>query len=204
MKKISEEDFERMKGKNLGEGSERTCYLYSYSCEKCLKISKKKNCGQTMREIGYFQRLKKRNVNVSFLPKFYESFCTDRYVGYVQECFLSRANGGIWDVVAPLDQYIANTANDIKMIHEELNLLKKQMIENNIICCDLSTSNILKVKNEKVEKLVVIDGFGYSELVPLCEYVRLIGRKKIERQWDKLENRILIWLEERDLKLKSI
>lgn len=78
------------------------------------------------------------------------------------------------------------------------------MIENNIICCDLSTSNILKVKNEKVEKLVVIDGFGYSELVPLCEYVRLIGRKKIERQWDKLENRILIWLEERDLKLKSI
>jgi len=200
VKKISEEDLEKMKGKILGEGSERTCYLYSYSCEKCLKISKKKNCEQTMREIGYFQRLKKRNVKVNFLPEFYESFCTDRYVGYVQECFLSKANGGIWDVVSPLDQYIANTGNDIKMIREELSLLKKQMIESNVICCDLSTSNVLKVKNEEVEKLVVIDGVGYSELVPLCEYMRLIGRRKIERQWNKLENRISIWLEKRALK----
>ena len=124
-------------------------------------------------------------------------------IGTLDMCksvFLSKVNGGIWDVVSPLDQYIANTENDIKMIREELSLLKKQMIESNVICCDLSTSNVLKVKNEEVEKLVVIDGVGYSELVPFCEYMRLIGRRKIERQWNKLENRISIWLEKRALK----
>ena len=79
---------------------------------------------------------------------------------------------------------------EVEEVQRELNELKQEMMAKNIICSDLSASNILKVRRGGDSKLVVIDGFGATELFPVCKYLKLFGKKKLERQWEKLERRI--------------
>ena len=83
-----------------------------------------------------------------------------------------------------------NFAIRIVNLYNFLNELKQEMMAKNIICSDLSASNILKVRRGGYSKLVVIDGFGATELFPVCKYLKLFGKKKLERQWEKLERRI--------------
>lgn len=177
-------------GKKIGVGSERSCYINAADPRKCFKISKKANCDQTLREIEYFRFLKCRGVDAYFIPKIYKIFESENFVGYEQECFLEKEKGGIYDEVYSLDRYILKRDSDLMLVKYDLENLKNVMIEKNIICSDLSASNILKVKTGGASKLVVIDGYGASEFFPLCKYLRFLGKKKIERQWKKLERRI--------------
>lgn len=135
--------------------------------------------------------MQKRGIEASFIPKFYGAFETDDCIGYEQECFLIKENGGIYDDVLPFDRYILSKPNEIEKIKIELMALKSEMVNKNIICSDLSASNVLKVSgDEKNNKIVVIDGYGPSELLPLCQYVKFLGKMKLERQWNKFERRI--------------
>lgn len=184
-------DISSLIGKEIGCGSERKCYIKALDPCRCLKISKRQNSDQTIREIKYFEFLQKRGIEASFIPKFYGAFETDDCIGYEQECFLIKENGGIYDDVLPFDRYILSKPNEIEKIKIELMALKSEMVNKNIICSDLSASNVLKVSgDEKNNKIVVIDGYGPSELLPLCQYVKFLGKIKLERQWNKFERRI--------------
>lgn len=183
-------DISSLLGKEIGYGSERKCYIKAFDPCRCLKVSKRQNSDQTVREIKYFEYLQKRGIEASFVPKFYGAFETDDYIGYEQECFLIKENGGTYDDVLTFDRYILNNPNEIKKIKIELMVLKSEMINKNIICSDLSASNVLKVRMGENNKIVVIDGYGPSELLPLCQYVKFLGKMKMERQWDKFEKRI--------------
>lgn len=184
-------DIDSLVGEEIGAGSERRCYIKASDPGRCLKISKKQNSDQTVREIKYFEFLRMRGIEVSFMPKFYGSFETIDYIGYEQESFLARERGGVYDEVYSFDQYILSSLNDVKRIQVELMRLKSEMFEKNIICSDLSASNVLKVKKDgAIDKIVVIDGYGPSELLPLCQYVKILGNFKMKRQWDKFERRL--------------
>lgn len=56
-----------------------------------------------------------------------------------------------------------------------------------IIISDLHAGNMMIYCDEagNIKRLIVVDGFGSPEAIPLAKYFRYFGRKKIDRQWAK-------------------
>lgn len=187
-------DFERAKGVKIGEGSERSCFLNAFDSNRCFKVSRQENSLQTRREIKFFEDLSKKNIKLSFLPIYYGAFKIKNFIGYEQESFVDHTRGGNYDSVVSLGEYIEDSKNDLEKILHDLNQIKFEMLSKNILCCDLSTSNIIVAISKNNARYVIIDGFGATEFIPICKYFKFFGRKKIERQWKKLEQRLIPWI----------
>lgn len=180
MKFLNKTNFEEIKGKLIGKGSEKECYLHKNDNTRCLKVGHTNNCKQVKREIKYLEYLRKTGkIQATFIPKFYGAFNTLEFVGYEQECFLDRKKGGSYDVACPLRQCLQAKDCSKELIRKELSALKDEMIKYNIICNDLHEGNIFRVKNGSISKMVIIDGFGPSELIPLCIYFKYFGKKRL-------------------------
>lgn len=191
------DSIESLLGKKLGVGSEKECFIKAKDSRRCVKISRKTRSNQIKREIDYFYFLSKRKIKASFVPVFYGAFETPDFIGYEQECIVGKDFGGGFDSVRSLSDYIEDPKTNIEMIGEMLRSLKKEMIDLNIICCDLHGGNVLVTEIQNKVKLVVIDGFGAPEFFPLCKYINILGRIKIKRQWEKFEKRLRICIETR-------
>lgn len=185
-------DLSKIQGKLLGHGSEKFCYLNKLDNSRCIKISNIVNCSQIKREINYFKFLERNKIHASFVPKFYGVIELRDYIGYEQECFLDKEHGGVYDLVWLLWDFIEDKNNDEDLILKELSRLKDEMLETNIICSDLHGGNIFRVVSKSIAKLVIVDGYGVPEFVPISKYYKYFGNKKIERQWDKFMRRLEI------------
>ena len=190
MKKLSNDILLNMKADHIGTGSEKKVYLKKGDPSRCIKISLKEKSKQILREIIFFNRLSKKQSFPYFVPKYYGSFQTPDFIGYEQECFLERSNGGFFDVAMPLSTYIENYSDSIQEIQREIYQLKYDMLSSLIVCSDLHGENVYKTIQNGNSRLVVIDGYGYPELIPIYRFVKYFARKKILRQWEKFENRI--------------
>lgn len=180
-----------IKGDLIRSGSEKECYVNKFDNTRCLKLGRESSCKQIKREIAYFKYMIKCGKDkATFVPHFYSEFKTKDFIGYEQECFLDKNKGGIYDRAWPLWMWLRNSSVDRSIIIEELKQLKAEMIRYNIICNDLHEGNIFRVEKNSKVRLVIIDGFGPSELIPLCQYINFFGRKKIERQWNKFQIRM--------------
>lgn len=191
MKLAAISDLESIKGTLIGSGSEKECFINKLDNTKCIKLGRKDNCKQVKREICYFRyMIETGKIRASFVPRFYQAFETQYFIGYEQECFLDKENGGIYDRAWPLWKWIQTSTIEAKDLIKELNHLKEEMIEFNIICNDLHEGNIFRVEKESKTRMVIIDGYGASEFIPICQYIKFIGRQKIERQWNKFSLRM--------------
>lgn len=194
---ISQSQFFDIKGKFISEGSEKKCYLHRTDPSKCIKISNKNNCSQTIREIKYFSSLPKKH-KFSCIPTFYGAFTVNNFIGFEQECYLSKEQGGIYDFSCFLEDYILNLNNTENLIFNLLNQLKTEMLSQHIVCSDLHPWNILYVEKGTISKLVIIDRFGTTELIPYYRYINFFAKQKINRQWSKLQRRLLPIFEKRN------
>lgn len=131
------------------------------------------------------------------MPKYYGSFRSENIVGYEQECFLEVKNGGVFEKVVSLGEYVADKTNDEKDIRKKLIIFKHQILDSKVICCDLSTSNIVVVRQGAAERFVIIDGLGGTEFIPINSLFDCLRKRKAERQWEKLEVRLKRWYEMR-------
>ena len=171
-------------GKLIGYGTERRCYENLDNSQTCLKVSKLSACTQTQREIKYFKLLTKRGVHPNFLPKFYGSFTLKDQIGFEQEYL--RSTDKLRAVT--LKQYILEASQEqFLKIEHLLENIKQEMIRFNVIVSDMRTGNtLLLVDNQqKINRIVFVDGFGSPEFIPLPIYCPFFGRMKIERQWKK-------------------
>ena len=58
------------------------------------------------------------------------------------------------------------------------------MFKYNIISRDISANNLLYKRETETEgKLIIIDGLGNAELIPLSNYFNYLAQKKIIRKW---------------------
>lgn len=71
------------------------------------------------------------------------------------------------------------------------------MLSHHIVCSDLHPWNILYVEKDAISKLVIIDGFGTTELIPYYRYINFFAKQKINRQWSKLQRRLIPIFEKR-------
>ena len=171
-------------GKLIGYGTERTCYENPHNPDTCFKVSRREHAKQTLREIKYFNFLKKKKISASFLPKYYGSYITKEYVILEQEYL--HPNDEYSTIL--LREYITQaTEQELFELDEILDEVKEEMIKKNIIVSDLRTGNTLLfiTPSHLIHRLVFLDGFGSPEFIPLPIYCPYFGKKKIQRQWTK-------------------
>lgn len=183
-------DLEKIKGIELGRGSNKIVYCHKEHPDRCLKICLKNKATTTIKEIEYFKFLKKRQIQASFIPEFYGAFEGDNYIGLEQESFTDKQNGGQYDSVRFLSDCICDPASNLEEIMQMLDALKNEMIQSNVIVSDLHGRNIFRIVKGQCIRLVIIDGYGSPEAFPLPQYFRFLGKMKIERQWKKLMRRL--------------
>lgn len=173
-------------GKFLGRGAERFCYENLDNPDTCLKVSKKTSWKQTRRELAYVRFLKWRGIFPSFMPKFYDLHETEDSYILEQEYFHDTNE----QKVLTVHQYVLVATDDgLRVLEKLLNDVKAEMIRFNIIVCDLRTINFMVLINRKTNlpfRIVVFDGYGSPEFIPLPNWIPLLGKRKIERQWKKL------------------
>jgi serine/threonine protein kinase len=165
------------------------CYKHPDNPSRCIKISKKSQAKQTKREIKYLNYLKAKGVSFSHIPEFYNVIETQDSIGMEVE-LVSNFDGSR---ALNIRHYVEenHTSEDITQLKLALKELKDNLIENNIIPCDLLMSNLLVTRLNHGIKVVLIDGFGTADAIPLANYVKFVGNRKIERKWSKFIDKFL-------------
>ncbi len=174
----------------IGEGSERKCYQDPKNPAHLIKISPKQNAKQTLREIAYYQYLIDHNIPFDHIPHFYGKFEQDGFIGIEQELILDFPDSK--ERALRLGEYLDLPLSDadIAELHQALTHLKNYLMKWNIVVSDLQISNVVIQKNKDGMRLVIIDGLGGTELIPLSYWFKSVCRKKTVRHWAKFCRKI--------------
>ena len=174
----------------IGGGSERKCYQDPLNPARLIKISPKNNAKQTRREIEYYQHLIDHKVPFDHIPLFYGKFEQDNYIGVDQEMILASPSSS--DRAPRLEEFLDTSPSkaEISELHIALDKLKNYLMKWNIVVNDLQISNIVVQKKDNGIRLVIIDGLGGTELIPLSHWFKSICQQKITRHWAKLCRKI--------------
>lgn len=173
----------------IGRGDERTCYLNPEDPTRCIKVSCKEKAKQSKREIRYFQYLLKRDVAFTHIPKFYRVVETKDYIGIEQERIIDSFGKQPLDLFHYLHKPLSSEQQ--RLFWNAMDSLKAYLIEYNIIPCDMMMSNMLVVECDSGIKIMMIDGLGGAEWLPLSDYIPCLGKKKINRKWREFVERVL-------------
>jgi len=172
----------------IGEGEIRTCYLHPENLDLCIKIPKKHiEREYTVKEIVYMLKLGKRDKS-----KFKYPF----YSNYHGEVKTNLGKGQVFDLVRDettgeisktLEYYLLNESNlKDAVLEDALLLLKQQMIDNKVFTRDLRARNLCckLLKNNSV-RLVVVDGIGHRDFIPLADWFHYFSKKKVQRSFKR-------------------
>lgn len=170
-------------GKLIGKGMERACYENKDNPNTCFKVSRKEHSKQTLREGAYFKYLQKKNISPSFMPKFIGLYETEDFFILEQE----RVKNTEEIKTQTLRDFVFKASEDqMVKLEKLLENLKEEMLRLNVIVSDMRTTNILVLThNDEPFKIMIFDGYGTPEFIPLPNIIPFLGAKKIERQWNK-------------------
>lgn len=167
----------------IGKGSERWCYQHPLDANRCVKIAvhapKAGRKPQSEREAKYFTLLKNRSVPFTHLPD---------YLG-IEETSLGQ--GYIFALVRDDDDSVSPQLLDIiqdlptSEIQQLMQELKDYMLRYGIIPCDMSARNMLVQTHKGKSRLILVDGVGNRDFIPLATYFLPFARMKIARIWQK-------------------
>lgn len=198
MTAVNESDISRLIGPVLASGSERVCVQNLENPFSCFKISKFGPSRQTVREIKYFKFLKKRAITSSFLPIFFGGYYYNGQLVIEQELIKDRPEEGLFAFC--VEEFVGSASEEqFAELQQYLRALYKELTTKNIIICDLHAGNLMVYCDRvgRIKRLIVIDGFGSPEAIPLAKYIPFFGRRKMERQWNKFKRTFVETLKRR-------
>lgn len=169
----------------IGEGATQKCFKHPTNKNLCVKIPKEGiNIKKLNNELRYYKKINKRvkEINYNFFSKFYYEIETSLGKGYVYDLVRDQKNGNVSKTLAHYLLEENKTFSD-KILYEAFNRMTEMMIKYKIIMQDFWAVNICCriLKNNKIE-MVIIDGLGHKDKIPLVDYSSFLSRKKIERR----------------------
>lgn len=183
----------------LAQGANRVCYIHPEDPNKILKIIKPgNNTRKKKRQSSWFKKLRPEssfNDNIQEFKdfKWMETHKKDIYRHFpifygFEETDLGNALSVELIKIHPekieslsMENYL-KTYGFTKEILKALDELSIFLYENVIITRDLRAFNILiRYHNNKIQ-LVIVDGLGNSDFLPLSNYIPFWGRLKIKRK----------------------
>ncbi len=173
----------------IGKGLDRECYLHPEDTSKCIKITVSGDYRQHRDDIKYYSRLQKRRISWQQLAQFYGP------------CSTSLGDGLVFEVIRDHDGTISKSLRDYilndtlpfsrEKLNNELARLKSYILEQAIIMRDLKDDNLLLQRLDSGNtRLVIIDGIGNNELIPVSELTPALTSRKIERKWAKFHRKL--------------
>lgn len=188
-------------------GGTRLCYLHPTDESRCIKVlrsdrtpSERRKLATGMRKFRSlrhwddqlkeqmaYRELMSRHGNALWehVPQFHEVVATDLGLGIVTTVF-RNFNG---DFPLNLDQQIPlGIDSPLQVAIDEF---KKWLRSELVLTRNLLPHNIIAVR-ESVDRcrLVVVDGLGNSEWIPIASWFKSVARLKIERKISRFEQRI--------------
>lgn len=167
----------------IGKGAERTCYQNPNDLSRGIKVSNKGSAKQTLREIKFFEKLKKNDCSFKYIPDYYGKVETSELLGIEQEIIRNEDNSVSMNISEYMVQKEGLTGLD--EVLSALSELKAFLIENRIIPSDLVVSNLLVKEVQNRIELNLIDGFGNTEFIPISDLIPFFNEKKINRKFEK-------------------
>lgn len=133
-----------------------------------------------------FKFLKKRGISSSFIPAFIDNFETKEEIIIEQELITDHPEQNLF--AFRVEEFVADASDkQLAKLEQLFRELYRELKDKNIIISDLHAGNMMIYCDEagNIKRLIVVDGFGSPEAIPLAKYFRYFGRKKIDRQWAK-------------------
>ncbi|MXZ56107.1 MAG: hypothetical protein F4227_08035 [Gammaproteobacteria bacterium] len=188
-------------------GGTRLCFVHPDDSNKCIKVLREDRTPQTRRqltkgikklrpvkhwddqqkELTAYRQLLARNTQVLWhhIPEFFGSVETDLGLGIVTRIF--RNFDGKFpknleeEVPHGIDDSLKNGIADFKAwLRQEL-----------VVTRDLLPHNIIVVRDSMQHcRLMIVDGLGNSEWIPVSTWFRFFARRKIERKIFKFNHRV--------------
>lgn len=172
----------------IGEGMGRKCYIHPENNNLCIKIASPRGKRSSEREKSYFKRLHWYGKSFEHIADYKGSIDTNNGSGDLYE--LVRDYDG--NISKNLEYYF--DMNDKKITSKMLGLIEDLRVylkEQYILFSDLDMDNMLVQKiDEKSWKLVMIDGVGDNNQIPLLEFIKPLGIKRNAKKWDLFKIRI--------------
>jgi len=168
----------------ISQGRNRRCYQHPEFSDRCIKVLHDDSPLKTQqRETRYFKKLTRRGVSWEMVVPLLDEVETNLGDGVVFE-LLRDADG---DISRTLDYYICQDKPELNnWIVTEIEHLKQYLLDQNIIFRDLNPLNILVQEVQAGSlRLMVIDGIGHNDYIPLCDFSKNYGGKKIKRTWNR-------------------
>ncbi len=168
----------------ISRGDNRSCYVHPENSQRCIKVLHADTPAKVnRREQKYYEVLQKRGISWDRLAHYYGIEQTDQGPGLVFE-LVRDCDGSISKTV---DFYLKlndeKTNNDIV---NQIELLKQYFLTEAIVFRDLIMLNLLMKKEaEQQYHLIVIDGVGHNDALPLCNFSRTVAERKIKRIWNR-------------------
>ncbi|MGK0499639.1 MAG: hypothetical protein ACJAYG_001281 [Oceanicoccus sp.] len=171
----------------IGRGEDRVCYLHPGDDDRCIKVTVSGDDRQSNDEKKIYRLLQKKSMPWQHLAKFFGVVTTNLGEGLVYE-LIRNHDGKAATTLAAQIKAGAITARLYELLLREL---KQYLLDYGVIFRDLSTDNImLRQVDEKKQQLVIIDGLGNNEWLPLSSYIKPLARRKILRKWQKFESKL--------------
>ncbi|MGC1472421.1 MAG: YrbL family protein [Psychroserpens sp.] len=174
------------------------CYQHPENPNLCVKVVKNEATAPTVNrhdnEIKYYKKLNKRNskrYKYQFYSKLIATKSTNLGVGQVFEIVRDDITN---DISKTLEYYLLNLTESITLdkLKSSFKILVDLMVKHRIIVTDLRPQNICcKIKQDGEIEMVLIDGLGHRDFIPLVDWFSFFSKKKIYRRLDKYKMRDL-------------
>ena len=173
----------------IGRGKERICFLHPQDQNKIIKVVHTLESKQMIREIQIYRELEKRqDISYEHIPKYYGEVTTDKGIGHIFD--LARNSDG--SAPKTLHWHIKNGTH-LGAFHAHLEKLRAYLLQHSIVFCnDMSyDGNILVTESDDGSlKLIIVDGLGDVAFIKWDNYLDYFVKKKIDRRWKKLMQRL--------------
>lgn len=198
---------------NLGQqtpfavGGTRLCFVHPDDSNKCVKVLRPDRTPQARRKLttgikklrpvkhwddqlkeltAYRQLLAREKPTLwHHIPEFFGSVETDIGIGIVTRIFRN------FDGKFPrnLEQEVPDGIDGV--LRAGIDQFKKWLRHELVVTRDLLPHNIIVVRDSsELCRLMIVDGLGNSEWIPVSTWFRSFARRKIERKIAKFEHRV--------------
>ena len=169
----------------IGVGSERKCFIHPHDNRKCIKITHKfgrRTVARCKREIKYSLKYSTLPDHSRSIPQYFGKVDTNLGDGQVFELVLDY-DGNISN---KLSEYIKTNETNISL-KDKISDLYQSFLESRVLVSDFHPGNLV-IQKSSVDnyQLVMIDGFGNSDFIKICDYSHFFLKKKLIRKFRRM------------------
>ena len=174
----------------LGKGSSRLCYLHPEDPGKCIKITYSRNLDIEKQELKHYRHHRRRGISWEMLAQTYGRIETSKGSGVI----FSLARDFDGSISRTLDHYLADEklTPPAKELSTLFDRFRNYMLRERIVIRELKADNIvLQRLTHDQQRLILIDGLGNNQFLPIANYMNTFAKRVILRKWRTFEKDLI-------------